>query len=129
MQRFLGRYSAFFYALLRIISGAMFAWHGSQKVFGANSKPLTSLLGIGGVIELVGGILIAVGLCASIAAFIASGEMAVAYFKAHSPDGWNPVQNHGELAVLYCFIFLYIASQGSGVLSLDSIFRRSKLRR
>ena len=126
MVRFLGRFSSYFYAILRIISGAMFAWHGSQKVFGASAKPLTSLLGIGGVIELVGGILIAIGLCASIAAFICSGEMAVAYFKAHAPGGWNPVENHGEAAVLYCFIFLYIASVGSGVLSVDRIFKRSR---
>jgi len=71
-------------------------------------------MGIGGLIELVGGVLIALGIFTSIAAFIASGEMAVAYFMAHFKDGFWPIQNKGELAVLYCFVFLYIAMRGSG---------------
>ena len=124
MQKLLGRYSPYFYALLRIVAGLAFAQHGAQKLFGAlgaqQAAPLMSQYGLAGVIEFVGGILIAIGLFTSPIAFIASGEMAVAYFQAHAPRGLWPIQNGGELAVLYCFIFLYIASVGSGKLSVDS---------
>jgi putative oxidoreductase len=91
--------------------------HGAQKVFGVlggTAVPLASMQGVAGLIELVGGILIAIGLFASWAAFIASGEMAVAYFMAHAPQGFWPHLNKGELAVLYCFAFLYIACRGAG---------------
>jgi putative oxidoreductase len=77
-----------------------------------------------GVIELAGGILIALGLFTSIAAFVASGLMAVAYFKAHALNGFWPIENKGELAVLYCFLFLYLAARGSGALSVDAARRR-----
>ena len=124
MERFLGKYSPYLYAILRIVAGIMFAMHGSQKLFGfpGGKAPveLASMMGVAGVIELVGGILIALGFMASIAAFIASGEMAVAFFMAHVPQGWNPLLNQGELAVLYCFLFLYIASRGAGVWSIDA---------
>lgn len=130
MERFLGKYSAYIYAVLRIVTGAMFAMHGSQKLFGSPGgkapAQLASLMGVAGAIEFFGGLLIAVGLFGGFAAFIASGQMAVAFFKSHFPDGWLPILNHGELAVLYCFIFLYIASQGSGVCSVDSLVRRTK---
>jgi putative oxidoreductase len=117
MQRFLGRYSEIAYTVLRVVAGLMFAVHGAQKLFGflgGQKVPLASLFGAAGVIELVGGLLIAVGLFASWAAFIASGEMAVAYFMVHAKQGFWPILNQGELAVLYCFLFLYIACRGAG---------------
>ena len=99
----------------------LFACHGAQKLFGVlggQQAPLMSQFGLAGVIELVGGLMIAVGFFASLAAFVASGEMAVAYFQAHAPRGLWPIQNGGELAVLYCFLFLYIATRGNGVWSV-----------
>ena len=88
--------------------------------------PLASLMGAAGVIEFVCGVLIALGLFTTYAAFLASGEMAVAYFKQHAPGGVLPILNHGELAVLYCFVFLYMAAQGCGVWSVDKAVRRTK---
>lgn len=125
MERLLGTYAPYLYALLRIVSGLLFAMHGSQKLFGfpggKDPVQLFSLMGLAGVIELVGGLMIALGLLASIAAFIASGQMAVAYFMAHAPQAALPILNGGEPAVLFCFLFLYIAARGSGVWSLDSL--------
>ena len=117
MQRYLGRYSEIAYTLLRVIAGLMFAVHGAQKLFGflgGQQPPVGSLPWVGGIIELGGGLLIAVGLLTSWAAFIASGEMAVAYFTVHAKNGFWPILNKGELAVLYCFVFLYIACRGGG---------------
>ena len=125
MQKVLGRFSPYLFALLRIIAGLAFAQHGAQKLFGLlgakQAVPLMSQLGAAGVIEFVGGIMIAMGLFTSPVAFIASGEMAVAYFQNHASRSLWPIQNGGELAVLYCFIFLYFAAVGSGKLSIDSI--------
>ena len=130
MERFLGKYSSCLYSTLRIIAGLMFALHGSQKLFawpgGNAAMPLASLMGVAGLVELIGGLMIAFGFLTSYAAFIASGQMAVAYFKAHAPQGTLPLLNRGELAVLYCFLFLYIAAQGSGAWSLDAMIRRKK---
>jgi putative oxidoreductase len=131
MERFLGKYSPYLYALLRIMSGLMFAMHGTQKLFGipGNKPPMprASLFGVAGIIELVAGLMIALGLVAGYAAFIASGEMAVAFFKQHfQAQAILPILNGGELAVLYCFIFLYIASQGSGTWSLDQLLHRPR---
>lgn len=124
MERFLGKYSSHLYAVLRIIAGLLFALHGSQKLLGfPGNRPgvaLASLLGVAGVIELVGGLMIALGLFAGYAAFVTSGQMAVAYFMRHNPQGFWPLLNQGELAVIYCFVFLYIASRGSGSWSIDS---------
>ena len=120
----LGRVSPYLYALLRIAAGLAFAQHGAQKLFGViggQAAALTSQLGLAGIIEFVGGLLIALGLFTSPVAFVASGEMAWAYFQRHAPRGSWPIQNGGELAVLYCFIFLYLAAVGSGKLSIDSI--------
>jgi putative oxidoreductase len=129
MERFLGKYSPYLFALLRIVSGLMFAMHGSQKLFGfpGNKAPIdVPLMKVAGVIELVGGLMIALGLLAGYAAFIASGMMAVAFFKQHFQNpSILPILNGGELAVLYCFLFLYIASHGSGALSLDGIIHGS----
>jgi putative oxidoreductase len=118
----LARFETRIYALLRIVAGLMFAFHGLQKIFGwfgGQRMPLASMGGAAGVIELAGGILIMIGLVAGIVAFICSGEMAVAYFMVHQPQGLWPIQNKGELAALYCFVFLYIAARGSGVWSVD----------
>ena len=129
MESFLGRFSPYLYAILRIVAGLMFAMHGSQKLLGwpgdGQTVELGSMMGIAGIIELVTGILIAIGFLTSWAAFIASGEMAVAFFMAHFPQGLNPLVNQGETAVLYCFLFLYIASRGAGVWSVDGAMNRS----
>jgi putative oxidoreductase len=124
MQKVLGRFAPYFYVLLRVVAGLAFAQHGAQKLFGVlggSAVELLSQRGIAGVIEFVGGILIAIGLFTSPVAFLSSGEMAWAYFQAHAPRGFWPIQNGGELSVLYCFIFLYFAAVGSGKLSLDAI--------
>jgi putative oxidoreductase len=124
MQKWLGPYAPYLYALLRIVAGLAFAQHGAQKLFGllgGTAVELTSQRGLAGVIEFVGGFLIAIGLFTSPIAFLASGQMAVAYFQAHAPRGFWPIQNGGELAMLFCFIFLYFAAVGSGKLSIDSI--------
>jgi putative oxidoreductase len=121
MERFLGRYAEIAYTLLRVVAGLMFAVHGAQKLFGflgGKQQEVGSLFWVGGVIELVGGLLIAIGLFTSWAAFLASGEMAVAYFMVHAKDGFWPILNKGELAVLYCFVFLYIACRGGGRYSI-----------
>jgi putative oxidoreductase len=132
MARFLGPWAPQIYALLRIVAGLLFACHGAQKLFGVlggfggqpgTVVPLYSLMGLAGVIELVGGLCIAVGLLTGYAAFIASGEMAMAYFTAHAPRSFWPLQNNGELAVLYCFLFLYMAASGSGIWSLEHRLR------
>jgi putative oxidoreductase len=101
-----------------------------SKLFGVlgGTKQTETLMVMAGVIEFVGGILIAVGLLTGYATFIASGQMAVAYFTRHSPEGFWPIVNRGELAVLYCFVFLYIASRGSGILSLDALFGKARRR-
>lgn len=128
MHRLLGKYSGQLYALLRIVAGLLFACHGAQKLFGAlggQAQPLASLMGLAGIIEFLGGLLVALGLFASWAAFIASGQMAAAYFMAHFSRGFWPLENGGELAVLYCFLFLYIAARGSGLWSVASAGNRA----
>ncbi|TGE22948.1 DoxX family protein [Hymenobacter metallicola] len=128
MNDTVSRYAPYVYALLRIVVGLMFAMHGSQKLLGfPGDKPpveLASLMGLAGIIELVGGLLIAVGLLTRVAAFISSGTMAVAYFMAHASNGLLPIINQGELAVVYCFVFLYIWAHGPGIWSIDSMIRR-----
>ncbi|MBC6992342.1 DoxX family protein [Hymenobacter sp. BT491] len=121
-------YTSYAYALLRLVAGLLFALHGSQKLLGfpgdGHPVPLGSLMGVAGIIELVGGLLIMVGLFARPAAFLASGEMAVAYFMAHFPQSPWPAVNHGEPAILFCFLFLLIAAAGAGVWSLDGLRNR-----
>ena len=126
MEKILGKNSAHIYALLRIVAGFMIMLHGTQKLLGFPPSgkpggPLSPLIMAAGGIELVCGLLIMIGLLAGWAAFLASGTMAVAYFLAHQSNGALPIQNGGELAALYCWLFLYIASQGSGVWSLDAL--------
>jgi putative oxidoreductase len=116
MERYLGRFEPYIYAVLRIIMGFLFVWHGTQKLFGfpAGSKPsppLDGLMAAAGTIELVCGLLVLLGLFAGFAAFLASGMMAVAYFMVHAPGGFFPILNQGELAVIYCFVLLYIAAR------------------
>lgn len=123
MNSWLGRYSDILYAVMRFMVGCLFALHGMQKLFGVPGGQTTlsdPMLLAAGIIELAGGILVATGLRAGPAAFIASGQMAAAYFIAHAPKGFWPVLNEGELAVIYCFVFLYIASRGSGPWSIDA---------
>ena len=128
----LGRFEPHTYALLRFMSGLLFIFHGTQKLFGwpGNRPPaeLMSLRGLGGIIEVFGGAMIALGLFAGFAAFIASGMMAVAYFMSHAKDDFLPIVNKGELAVLYCFVFLYISARGSGIWSLESLLSRGRRR-
>ncbi len=116
-------------SLLRIVAGLMFMQHGTQKIFSfpeAARGPfeLMSQMGIGGVLELVGGALIVLGLFTRPVAFILSGMMAVAYFQFHAPSSLYPLVNGGELAALYCWVFLYVAFAGPGAWSLDGMMRK-----
>jgi putative oxidoreductase len=124
------RFAPAAYAALRMVSGALFALHGAQKILGwfaAKAPPaFGSQLWVGGIIELVGGALIALGLFTRHAAFLCAGTMAVAYTQFHwklafAGGQWLPIVNKGELAVVYCFVFLYIWTQGPGVASLDRV--------
>jgi putative oxidoreductase len=124
---FLAAFSEQIYGLMRIVVGFLFACHGAQKVFGmfggTPPEAPAAVIWTAGPIELVGGVLIAVGLAAGPAAFVSSGLMAVAYFIGHQGGGLLPIQNHGELAALYSWVFLFIAARGSGALSVDAARR------
>jgi len=116
------RYAPHIYAVFRLVFGLMFLSHGLQKLFGmfgGQLQSVASVLGIAGVLELVLGTLIMAGFFTRIAAFLASGEMAVAYFTAHQRMALWPLENQGETAVLFCFAFLYIAARGAGRWSVD----------
>jgi putative oxidoreductase len=129
MERVLGRIAPLCYALLRIVAGFLFACHGAQKLFGVlggTAVPIVSQRGAAGIIELACGTLIALGLFTSFAAFIASGEMAVAYFQAHAPQSFWPTVNRGELSALYSFLFLYMATRGTVAYGVDTIVRRRR---
>ena len=118
-------------SVLRIMSGLLFLQHGTTKYLSlpatkmSGASPLT-LSGAAGMIELVAGVLIVIGLFTRPAAFVASGTMAAAYFLAHFPRGFFPLQNGGELAALYCFVFLFLAATGGGALSVDALMGRKK---
>ena len=120
------RYAPQVYAVFRIVVGFLFLFHGAQKVLGlfggmgGGTAPMMSMPWFAGVIELVGGILVMIGLFTQVAAFICSGEMAAAYFMVHQPQGTWPIQNQGELAAPYCYAFLYIAARGGGLWSADA---------
>jgi len=123
MVSFMKAYQEQTYALLRITTGFMFLFHGSQKLLGfppASYEAPPYILYLAGPIELIGGALIMIGLFTAPVAFLASGLMAVAYFMAHfSAESYLPIMNRGDAAVLYCFVFLYIATKGSGIWSVD----------
>ena len=120
-MKMLRRFEPYAYALLRIVAGLLFLFHGLQKfgIMGGGMVPMFGKLGLAAIIELVGGGLIMVGFMTSPIAFLASGEMAYAYFSAHLPKGTWPIQNGGEPAALFAFIFLYISTRGAGMLSID----------
>ncbi|MET0397739.1 MAG: DoxX family protein [Longimicrobiaceae bacterium] len=127
---FMSRFEDAVLALLRVAAGVMFMQHGAQKLFGVfggfggtpgATAPLASMMGLAGVLEFFGGLLIVFGLFTRPVAFILSGQMAAAYFMAHLPNGFWPIQNQGELAALYCFVFLYLSARGGGRYSVDAM--------
>jgi putative oxidoreductase len=130
MAGFMRNYSGETYALLRIVAGFLFFWHGSQKILGFPPYPTPEaaaqaaqapavIIWTAGLIELIGGLLVMVGLFTRAAAFLASGLMGFAYWMAHGFNAPLPIQNHGELAAIYCFVFLYISARGGGKWSFD----------
>lgn len=118
------RFSDELYAILRIVAGLLFIMHGTKKFFGwpggGGGVEIASLHGLAGIIEIVAGTMIMIGFLTSLAAFISSGQMAVAYFMSHFPRGFWPLENGGEPAALFAFIFLYMAARGSGIWSVDA---------
>ena len=128
MQNILGKWNEEAYVLLRFMMGFMIACHGVQKVFGLldGEAPAQGLFLVAGVIETIGGALLMVGLFTSPIALILSGEMAVAYFMVHASLRFWPLLNGGEIVVANCFAFLYIATKGSGTLSLDHHLERKQ---
>jgi putative oxidoreductase len=120
-MNFLKAYEAETYAAMRIVAGFLMLWHGVQKLFGFpefNEMPVW-IRYIAGPIELGGGLLVMLGLFTRPAAFLTSGQMAAAYFIGHASGGLLPIQNGGELAALYCFVFLHIATRGAGKWGID----------
>jgi len=131
---FMSRFEDATLGLLRVMAGLMFMQHGAQKLFGAlggvgpegGSAPLVSLMGLAGVLEFFGGLLVAFGLFTRPVAFVLAGQMAFAYFMAHHPQSFWPILNRGELAALYCFVFLYFSARGPGRYSLDAMIGRGR---
>lgn len=123
-MNFLRPYNAQFLSVLRIMSGLLLLQHGTEKYLSFpigprnNASPFT-MGGAAGILELIGGIMLIIGLFTRPVAFVLSGTMAVAYFYAHAPRGFFPILNVGELAALYCFVFLYLAAAGGGAWSVD----------
>lgn len=130
MKPFMSPCNAHCYALMRIVAGFLFLWHGAQKLFGFPSAMPPGvpeyITYIAGPIELIGGILIMVGLFTSWSAFLASGLMAFAYWIGHGTKALLPLVNNGELAALYCFVFLFISTHGGGIWSIDALMNRRK---
>src|ERR1700736_4924634 len=124
----LSRYADPVYCTMRLLAGLMFACHGLDKIFGTFGGETGGppLILVGGWLEIICGFLVALGLLTRIAAFIASGEMAVAFFMMHAPQGLIPYVNKGELAVVYCFIFFYIFLRGPGAWSIDALWCKSR---
>jgi putative oxidoreductase len=127
---FCAKWSPRLLSIMRVVTALLFMQHGAQKLFGLPADPakvpveLFSLMGLAGVLELFGGLLILLGLFTRPVALLLAGEMAVAYFMAHAPKGFWPILNRGELAALYCFVFLYLAAAGGGAWSADRQRRR-----
>jgi putative oxidoreductase len=132
LDSFYVRWTPRILSLLRIIVGFLFIPHGAQKLFGFmappqwSTPPIFSLIGIAGALEFFGGLLILLGLFTRPVAFILSGLMAVAYFMVHAPGGFWPLQNKGELAVVYSFLFLFLSVAGGGAWSIDRLWHRSE---
>ena len=130
----LQKWSPYLLSVLRIVAALLFFEHGTQKLFGyPPGQPYTgfpnfSLLGIAGMMETVGGALLLVGLFTRPVSFILSGEMAVAYFRAHLPRSFFPINNLGEITVMLCFVFLYLSAAGAGPWSLDRAIRAKRKR-
>lgn|SRR5690242_11817192 len=128
MKFILDRWTPQLLSLLRIVAGFLFVWHGTSKYFhypvDFGNVQVFSIMGLAGILELVGGALVCVGLFTKPAAFILSGEMAVAYFMFHAPKGFMPLINGGESAIFFCFIFLYLAAAGPGPISIDAKMRK-----
>ena len=122
--------SELFLNAMRIVFGLMFMQHGAQKLFAMFGREeavaLFSQMGLAGVLEFFGGGLIVLGLLTRPVAFVLAGQMAWAYFQAHLPQGWVPIMNRGELAVLYCWAFLFLAAHGGGSFSLDGLLAKRK---
>ena len=124
--------ASYLQSLLRIVSAIVFMLHGTQKLFGfPSATPLPpsrmlSLLGAAGILEVFGGALMALGLFTRPVAFVLSGEMAVAYFRQHAPRGFWPILNGGELAVLFCFLWLFFSVAGPGPISVDALIRKKR---
>lgn len=130
MKPFMSFFNLQSYALMRIVAGFLFLWHGSQKLFGfPEAMPPgvpAFIIYIAGPIELFGGILIMIGLFTRWVAFLTSGLMAFAYWMGHGTKALLPFLNHGELAALYCFVFLFISTQGGGIWSIDALRKGDK---
>lgn len=115
-------------SILRIMTGLLFLAHGTTKFFGfpvtqmtpAPGAPMDTMMIVTGTLELVGGVLIVLGLFTRITAFVLSGFMAVGYFMVHAPQNFHPILNRGELAIMFCFVFLYLAAAGAGPWSIDA---------
>jgi len=125
MKPFMSNFIPQTYAVMRIVVGFLFLWHGVQKLFdfpgGMPGGVPAFIIYVAGPIELIGGVLVMIGLFTRWAAFIASGQMAFAYWIGHGTHALLPIQNNGELAALYCFVFLFISTQGSGIWSIDAV--------
>lgn len=128
-KKYISRYEPQLYSILRLVVGFLFLWHGSQKLFGfpPAGHPIPHyIVYIAGPIEFLGGLLVMIGLQARWAAFVCCGEMAYAYWTVHAPHAILPMLNGGEPAIIYCFIFLYIFSRGSGLYSVDHFVRKKR---
>ena len=126
MEKLINAWSPRLLSIMRIVTGFLFMQHGGQKMFGfpapqRSEFDLFSLVGVAGTLELFGGFLIVIGLFTRATSFLLSGLMAFAYFLAHAPQGFWPILNKGELAALYCFVFLYLSAAGAGEWSIDHI--------
>ncbi|MCJ7664907.1 MAG: DoxX family protein [Desulfobacterales bacterium] len=130
LKSLVAKWSPVVQSIMRIVIALLFMEHGAQKLFGipaameGGTVALFSLIGLAAILEFFGGFLVLLGLFTRPVAFILSGEMATAYFMAHAPMGFWPVLNHGELAVAYCFVFIYLAFAGGGSLSFDHVLRK-----
>jgi len=128
LQQSVAQYSPYILSILRIVAGLLFFEHGTSRLFGFPSPLATpalfSMYWFAGALELIGGALLALGLFTRPVALIVSGEMAFAYFISHAPHGFFPILNRGDGAILYCFVFFYLAFAGAGPLSVDALMRR-----